>query len=152
MPEATPLVEAVDSLADRFRSMPQSRLLGAVPGHASRAAAALALARWLAGAAQAVEGLPVRDFPDAGAFAVGDQLAVAGHDLAAALAVLPEGARVLLPGPADGPAAFNGTTADGTGVDGTGGDGTGGDGAGVDGAAVLAGALAEVAATAGLCA
>ncbi|MFI9329720.1 hypothetical protein ACIGZJ_19520 [Kitasatospora sp. NPDC052868] len=146
MPEATPLVEAVDSLADRFRSMPQSRLLGAVPGHASRAAAALVLARWLAGAAQAVEGLPVRDFPDAGAFAVGDQLAVAGHDLAAALAALPEGARVLLPGPADDPAddpaAANGAAGSATPVDGT----------GVDGAAVLAGALAEVAATAALCA
>ncbi|MFJ7913166.1 hypothetical protein [Kitasatospora sp. NPDC096204] len=98
--DVDPLVEAVDRLADRFRSLPQSKLLGAVPGHASRAAAALELARRLAGLAAAVEGGPRRDFPDAGAFAVGDQLAVAGHDLATALAALPEGARVALP---DGP-------------------------------------------------
>ncbi|MFG2918431.1 hypothetical protein ACGF0D_36800 [Kitasatospora sp. NPDC048298] len=100
--DVDPLVEAVDKLADRFRSLPQSKLQGAVPGHASRAAAALELARRLAGLAAAAEGGPRRDFPDAGAFAVGDQLAVAGHDLATALAALPEGARVALP---DGPAA-----------------------------------------------
>ncbi|MFD7591195.1 hypothetical protein ACFV84_37805 [Kitasatospora sp. NPDC059811] len=96
------LVEAVDSLADRFRSLPQSKLLGAVPGHESRAAAALALARRLAALALAAEGGPEREFPEAGAFAVGDQLAVAGHDLAAALTALPEGAAVAL---ADGPVA-----------------------------------------------
>ncbi|WP_035798410.1 hypothetical protein [Kitasatospora mediocidica] len=90
MPEATTLLEAVDRLADRFRSMSQSRLLGAVPGHASRAAAGLALARELAAAAQLLEegadAVP-RAMTAAGPFAVGDQLAVAGHDLAAALAV-----------------------------------------------------------------
>ncbi|MFD4400473.1 hypothetical protein [Kitasatospora sp. NPDC058492] len=96
------LVEAVDSLADRFRSLPQSKLLGAVPGYESRAAAALALARRLAALALAAEGGPEREFPEAGAFAVGDQLAVAGHDLAAALTALPEGAAVAL---ADGPVA-----------------------------------------------
>ncbi|MEU9046891.1 MULTISPECIES: hypothetical protein [unclassified Kitasatospora] len=96
-PDVQALVEAVDSLADRFRSLPQSKLLGSVPGHASRAAAALDLARRLAALALTVEGGPERDFPDAGAFAVGDQLAVAGHDLAAALAALPEGAEVALP-------------------------------------------------------
>ncbi|MFF4379228.1 hypothetical protein [Kitasatospora sp. NPDC001547] len=96
------LVEAVEKLADRFRSLPQSKLLGAVPGHPSRAAAGLELARWLAGAALAAEGGPRRELPDAGAFAVGDQLAVAGHDLAAALAALPEDAEVALP---DGPVA-----------------------------------------------
>ncbi|MER7705029.1 hypothetical protein ABTX81_19300 [Kitasatospora sp. NPDC097605] len=108
------LVAAVDALADRFRSMPQSRLLGAVPGHPSRAAAGLALARRLAAAAQAaeavrpdggadggVDGGSPHELPDAGAFAVGDQLAVVGHDLAAALAVLPAAAAVALP---DGPA------------------------------------------------
>ncbi|GAB7181251.1 hypothetical protein ATKI12_1082 [Kitasatospora sp. Ki12] len=120
--DVRPLVEAVDSLADRFRSLPQSKLLGAVPGHASRAAAALDLARRLAGLARAVEGGPERDFPDAGAFAAGDQLAVAGHDLAAALAALPEGAEVALP---DGPAAVG---------------------------EVLAGAVAAVRETAALCA
>ncbi|MER7768650.1 hypothetical protein [Kitasatospora sp. NPDC096140] len=120
--DVRPLVEAVESLADRFRSLPQSKLLGAVPGHASRAAAALDLARRLAALALAAEGGPERDFPDAGAFAVGDQLAVAGHDLAAALAALPEDARVTLP---EGPAAVG---------------------------EVLAGAVAAVRGTAALCA
>ncbi|MFI2610264.1 hypothetical protein [Kitasatospora sp. NPDC018619] len=96
--DVDPLVEAAESLADRFRSLPQSKLLGAVPGYASRAAAALELARRLAGLALAAEGGPQRDFPDAGAFAAGDQLAVAAHDLAAALAGLPRGAAVALPG------------------------------------------------------
>ncbi|MEV0530194.1 hypothetical protein [Kitasatospora sp. NPDC050463] len=133
MPEAASLSAAVETLADRFRSMPQSRLLGAVPGHPSRAAAALALARRLAAVAQTAEAVagggngpvgPPREFPDAGAFAAGDQLAVAGHDLAAALAALPESARVPLPEPLGGPATAE---------------------------AVLARALAEVAATAALC-
>jgi hypothetical protein len=74
---ADELRAAAKLLADRFRSMPQSRLLGAVPGHPSRAAAGLALARELARLAHA----PV-ELPDAGPFAVGDQIAVAGHDLA----------------------------------------------------------------------
>ncbi|MFE7562730.1 hypothetical protein [Kitasatospora sp. NPDC057500] len=109
-PDENTLVTAVDALADRFRAMPQSRLLGAVPGHPSRAAAGLALARRLAAAAQAAEaaradggdgGGTAHELPDAGAFAVGDQLAVVGHDLAAALAALPGGAAVALP---DGPA------------------------------------------------
>ncbi|WP_371498817.1 hypothetical protein OG871_22685 [Kitasatospora sp. NBC_00374] len=84
MSEALTLTAAVDRLADRFRSMPQSRLRGAVPGHPSRAAAALALARSLAATALRLEGEPPRELPGAGDFAVGDQLAVAGHDLAAA--------------------------------------------------------------------
>ncbi|MFJ6212692.1 hypothetical protein ACIQGZ_05085 [Streptomyces sp. NPDC092296] len=97
MPDPVPLLTAVDRLADRFRSMPQSRLLAPVPGHPSRATAALALARRLAADAQAVEqdgaGL-LRALPDAGPFAAGDQLAVAGHDLAVALAGLPGDAPV----------------------------------------------------------
>ncbi|MFD0409909.1 hypothetical protein [Kitasatospora sp. NPDC127116] len=100
--DVDPLVEAAESLADRFRSLPQSKLLGAVPGYGSRAAAALELARRLVALTAAVEGGPRREFPDAGAFAAGDQLAVAAHDLAAALAALPEGAEVALP---DGPVA-----------------------------------------------
>ncbi|MFB7475370.1 hypothetical protein [Kitasatospora sp. NPDC056184] len=120
------LAEAVDALADRFRAMPQSRLLGAVPGHPSRAAAGLALARRLAAAAQAAEaaradggasggaiggaeGVRPRELPDAGAFAVGDQLAVVGHDLAAALAALPGDAVVPLP---DGAATAEAVRAD----------------------------------------
>ncbi|MEV7177279.1 hypothetical protein [Kitasatospora sp. NPDC093679] len=87
---AAALVEAVDRLADRFRSMPQSRLLAAVPGHPSRAAAGLELARGLAAAALELEGEPPREVPDAGPFAVGDQLAVAGHDLVIAAQARPE--------------------------------------------------------------
>lgn len=76
-----PLQTAVDALADRLRALPQSAL--------ARGAAAegLALAREFARWAQRVEdpGADPRELPDAGMFAVGDQLAVAGHDLAYAL-------------------------------------------------------------------
>lgn len=75
------LDEAVDRLADRLRRLPESRL------RAGAAAEGLRLARELAARAQrlADPAGPPRAFPDAGAFAVGDQLAVAGHDLADAL-------------------------------------------------------------------
>ncbi|MET9614253.1 hypothetical protein [Kitasatospora indigofera] len=158
MPEPTPLTEAVDRLADRFRAMPQSRLLAAVPGHASRATAVLALARTLAAVALALEGRQPRPFPDAGAFAAGDQLAVAGHDLAAALAALGPAA-----GPATGSAGTSGDGGVGGGCDSGSGDREGGPvilpvplgslpaGGPADGAAVLAEALAAVAATAELC-
>ncbi|GAA2259573.1 MULTISPECIES: hypothetical protein [Kitasatospora] len=76
------LLDAVESLADRYRTMPQSRLMGEVPGHPSRAAAGLALARELADAALAAAGEPPHVFPDAGPFAVGDQIAVAGYEFA----------------------------------------------------------------------
>ncbi|MGW1375206.1 hypothetical protein ACWD6P_13155 [Streptomyces sp. NPDC002446] len=81
MLDVTPLQTAVDALADRLRSLPQSRLSGGA------AAEGLALARWLATRAQLIErpGRPPRELPDAGMFAVGDQLAVAGHDLVEAL-------------------------------------------------------------------
>jgi hypothetical protein len=100
MPDPALLLSAVDRLADRFRSMPQGRLMAPVPGHPSRAAAALELARRLTAGAQAVERgeggftAGLRTLPDAGPFAAGDQLAVAGHDLAAALADLPGDAQV----------------------------------------------------------
>lgn len=86
MDDPQTLVTAVDRLADRFRSMPQSRLLGPVPGYPSRAAAVLALAGRLAGRALELAGEPPREFPDAGPFAAGDQLAVAGRELAAVAA------------------------------------------------------------------
>jgi hypothetical protein len=131
MPDATPLLDAVDRLAGRLRSMSRSRLVGSAPGQPPRAEAALALARRLAAAAheaeqracctpgrddvlrpagEGLEGFPgartapsgsgpgcggaARPFPDAGPYAVGDQLAVAGHDLAAALAALPPDTRM----------------------------------------------------------
>jgi hypothetical protein len=110
MPDTTELLDAVDHLADRFRAMPQSRLLGAVPGHPSRAAAGLALARELAERTErlvAGERAVRRELPDAGAFAVGDQIAVTGHDLAAALAERfdPEGLDPERQGPGDDEAA-----------------------------------------------
>ncbi|MCP9958707.1 MULTISPECIES: hypothetical protein [Streptomyces] len=80
MYDTTELDEAVSRLADRLRAAPQSRL--------GRGAAAegLALARELAARAQRLEGAAeTRVMPDAGMFAVGDQLAVAGADLAEAL-------------------------------------------------------------------
>ncbi|MFH9423791.1 hypothetical protein [Streptomyces sp. NPDC017529] len=81
MLDVTPLQTAVDALADRLRALPQSTLAR------GRAAEALALARDLAARAQRVE-FPAREpyeLPDAGMFAVGDQVAVAGHDLAEAV-------------------------------------------------------------------
>ncbi|MFD7666525.1 hypothetical protein [Streptomyces sp. NPDC059788] len=76
-----PLQTAVDALADRLRALPQSTLAR------GSAAEALALARELAGRAERIEepGREPRAFPDAGMFAVGDQVAVAGHDLVEAV-------------------------------------------------------------------
>lgn len=79
MPEPMPLLAAAERLADRFRSMPQSRLTALAPE-------GLALARRLAGWAQQLEGLAVRELPEVGMFAVGDQIALAAHELAAAVA------------------------------------------------------------------
>lgn len=83
MDDVTPLLAAVDAFADRLRALPQSRL------SRGAAAEALALARELAARAQRIEepgeGEP-RQMPEAGMFAVADQVAVAGHDLAEALA------------------------------------------------------------------
>ncbi|CAM5520870.1 hypothetical protein [Streptomyces abikoensis] len=82
MDDVTSLLAAVDAFADRLRALPQSRL------SRGAAAEALTLARELAARAQRIEepgaGAP-REMPEAGMFAVADQVAVAGHDLAAAL-------------------------------------------------------------------
>ncbi|GAA3372270.1 hypothetical protein GCM10020367_26490 [Streptomyces sannanensis] len=81
MLDVTPLTAAVDRFADRLRAAPESRL------RVGAAAEGLALARELALRAQRLETPegPQRTMPDAGLFAVADQLAVAGHDLALAL-------------------------------------------------------------------
>jgi hypothetical protein len=73
---------AVERLAGRLRSLPQSRL------QSGAAAVGLSLARRLAHRAQELEfpGREPYELPDDGVFAVGDQLAVAGHDLARAVA------------------------------------------------------------------
>jgi hypothetical protein len=87
MTDRSPLRPSVERLAGRLRSLPQRRL------QAGAAAEGLALARWLARQAQALEfpGREPYELPDDGVFTVGDQLAVAGNDLAAALEADPEG-------------------------------------------------------------
>ncbi|MFD5543689.1 hypothetical protein ACFWIJ_39285 [Streptomyces sp. NPDC127079] len=81
MVDTTPLTRAVEHFADKLRAAPQSRL------QRGAAAEALALARQLAEWAQSVEepGGTVREMPDAGMFAVADQITVAGNDLAVVL-------------------------------------------------------------------
>jgi len=88
--DCVPLLEAVEQLAGRYRSVPQSRLQRA-------AAAGLAVARELSFEAQRLEhpDHPLRVMPDHGMFVIGDQVAVSGHDLAAALAVRPDRQDVL---------------------------------------------------------
>ncbi|MFG2882487.1 hypothetical protein ACGFYV_09230 [Streptomyces sp. NPDC048297] len=72
----------MEHFADRLRAAPQSRL------QRSAAAEALALARDLSRRAQLLEqpGAEPREMPDAGMFAVADQITVAGNDLAVVLA------------------------------------------------------------------
>ncbi|MGW1840205.1 hypothetical protein [Streptomyces sp. BBFR2] len=81
MPDVTPLLHAVDAFADRLRSLPQSAL------RRGAAADGLALARELTARAQRLERPDQEPYelPDAGLFAAGDQLSVAGHDLVEAL-------------------------------------------------------------------
>ncbi|MFK0156910.1 hypothetical protein ACIQVL_34445 [Streptomyces sp. NPDC090499] len=81
MVDTTPLTRAVEHFADKLRAAPQSRL------QRGAAAEALGLARELARWAQAVEepGAESREMPDAGMFAVADQITVAGNDLAVVL-------------------------------------------------------------------
>ncbi|MEV4916036.1 hypothetical protein AB0K47_04400 [Streptomyces tirandamycinicus] len=81
MLDTTPLTAAVERFADRLRAAPQSRL------QRGAAAEGLALARELAVRAQRIEtpGRQPRIMPDAGVFAVADQLVVAGTDLAEAV-------------------------------------------------------------------
>lgn len=91
MLDTTPLTAAVDRLADRLRGAPQSKLQRGAAGEA------LALARELSLRAQRLEasdagsgagGEPLI-MPDAGVFAVADQLTVAAGDLAEALRTAP---------------------------------------------------------------
>ncbi|WP_330330802.1 hypothetical protein OHS33_14435 [Streptomyces sp. NBC_00536] len=83
MLDTSPLTAVVERFADRLRSAPQSRL------QRGAAAEGLALARELSVRAQRLEGLTggaaPHEMPDDGIFVVGDQLAVAGLDLAEAL-------------------------------------------------------------------
>ncbi|MGH3309171.1 MAG: hypothetical protein ACRDP3_01045 [Streptomyces sp.] len=91
VPDTTLLITAVRSLSDRLRTLPESAL------RRGAAAEGLALARELALRAQRLEfpGRVPRELPDAGLFAVGDQLAVAGHDLAEILRGVDDGGEKL---------------------------------------------------------
>jgi hypothetical protein len=84
------LLDAVEQVAGCYRALPSSRLRRA-------AATGLALARDLSAAAQCLEysDHPPRVMPDEGMFAIGDQIAVSGHDLAAVLAMRPDQQDVL---------------------------------------------------------
>ncbi|MEU6312445.1 hypothetical protein [Streptomyces sp. NPDC047014] len=85
MLDTAPLSAAVERFADRLRAAPQSRL------QQGAAAAALELARELSVRAHGLEapGTEPREMPDAGLFVVGDQVSVAGLDLAEALRTAP---------------------------------------------------------------
>ncbi|MFG2715921.1 hypothetical protein ACGFX2_36130 [Streptomyces goshikiensis] len=83
MLDTSPLTAVVERFADRLRAAPQSRL------QRGAAAEALEVARELSVRAQRLEdpdgAAGPRLMPEAGIFVVGDQLAVAGQDLAQAL-------------------------------------------------------------------
>jgi hypothetical protein len=82
----------IDAVADRFRGLSAARLSRAFPPYESRAAAGRELAQTLADAAAGVanrddvEAPAARHLPTVGVFAVGEQIAVTGHDLVAELA------------------------------------------------------------------
>jgi hypothetical protein len=88
------LETVLNRLASRYRGMPESKLLGRLPDGRSRAAAGHELASLIAFAEQGVEDrarpqAPTwRLLPFEGAFVVGDQIGVTGHDLLAACARL----------------------------------------------------------------
>jgi hypothetical protein len=75
----------LERVADRLRTLSQARLAAAVPGAESRAAAARVVAQRLADAAARLAEEPTRTLPTLSDLAVGDQLAVCGHDLVAAM-------------------------------------------------------------------
>lgn len=94
-PLRSELAADVRRVADRLRSLSQTRLAGppapseaGFPDHPSRAAAARAAASALAGAAATLEGIAAPPLPELGDFAAGDQVAVTGHDLLAAMTAI----------------------------------------------------------------
>lgn len=72
-------------MSERLRSMSQARLATACGPYPSAADAGRAVAQTLADAAAVAEGEQPRPLPRLSDFAVGDQVAVTGHDLIAAL-------------------------------------------------------------------
>jgi hypothetical protein len=100
-PLADELAADVRRVADRLRTMSAARLAGppappedGMPPYRSRAQAAWAVAQAMADAAAALESGPAggwverRPLPELADFAAGDQVAVTGHDLLAALALV----------------------------------------------------------------
>lgn len=88
--EAEALAAEVERVARRLRGLTAARLVRALPPYGTVADAGRRLAGALAEAGQAVEEgaerEPVwRELPDLAVEAVGEQVAVTGHDLAAAL-------------------------------------------------------------------
>ncbi len=85
------LAADVRRVSDRLRSLSAARLQAPVPTYPSRAAASREVARVLAVAAQGIEARGCehepswRQPPELADFAVGDQVAVTGQDLLAAL-------------------------------------------------------------------
>jgi hypothetical protein len=98
------LAADVRRVADRLRGLSQARLQGPVPPFASRAAAGREVARVLALAAQGAAASDLahepawRQPPALADFAAGDQVAVTGHDLLAALDGVDPAADVWVPG------------------------------------------------------
>ncbi len=101
-PLAGELAADVRRVADRLRTLSAARLAGppappedGMPPYRSRAQAARGAAQAMADAAAALESAAVggvyvrRDLPELADFAAGDQVAVTGHDLLAALALVP---------------------------------------------------------------
>ena len=78
-------------VAGRLRTLSPAQLAAAVEGHPSRAAGGRAVAQLLVVAAQGIEERSApdeprwRQLPELSPFAVGDQVAVTGHDLLALL-------------------------------------------------------------------
>lgn len=93
------LAETTERLTSLYRAMPESRLLRSLPDGRSGARAGYDLAALLARMAHGVEERESaveprwREFPDVGLFSVGDQIAVAAHDLVAAVTELAEAER-----------------------------------------------------------
>jgi hypothetical protein len=101
-PLAEGLAADVRRVADRLRTLSAARLAGppappedGMPPYRSRAQAARGAAQAMADAAAALEfaavsngGFQWRPLPELPDFAVGDQVAVTGHDLLAALALV----------------------------------------------------------------
>jgi hypothetical protein len=102
-PLADELAADIRRVADRLRTLSAARLAGppappadGMPPYRSRAQAARGAAQAMADAASALEsaaagggGCPWQPLPELADFAVGDQVAVTGHDLLAALELVP---------------------------------------------------------------